>query len=219
MRLSVFTEFVFHCSGPSAALLSCVRQRQCFCLKERERESAWSWSKKQFEPSFLYMLLKIKACHPFQLHYIIRLHRWSLLACCFVWFFFCESFIIQLRLNLRTPRQPLLHFWNYKITILDLQTERVHFHLRPVALGTALCLINVNITEFAINQAHLFLFEHFILGCWQCAIFFLSIAEHLTCNFTHYIWNTCTLRIVMELLQVYIFREVNPQIPALNTTI
>lgn len=90
----------------------------------------------------------------------------------FCLFFFCESFIIQPRLNLRTPRQPLLHFWNYKITILDLQTERVHFHLRPVALGTALCLINVNITEFAINQAHLFLFEHFILGCWQCAIFF-----------------------------------------------
>lgn len=42
MRLSVFTEFVFHCSGPSAALLSCVRQpgaASVFLFKrERERE-------------------------------------------------------------------------------------------------------------------------------------------------------------------------------------
>lgn len=118
MRLSVFTEFVFYCSRPTVAV-SCARQPWAasvflFKKKKKERERcAWSGPKQQFEPSVRYMLFKIKAWHHFQLHDVIPLSRWSLLAS-LLFFNLWGLYHPELRLRLHTPQQPLLHVWNYK---------------------------------------------------------------------------------------------------------
>lgn len=83
----VFTEFFCALLSSAICSVACASAVSCFSvfvLKKKKRERrAWWWTQQRSEPSVLSMLLKIKACHHFQLRYVILLSRWSLLCCLF----------------------------------------------------------------------------------------------------------------------------------------
>ena len=105
------------------------------------------------------MLLQIKACYFFQLQLLHHSPQQMEFAC---FSFFSEGFTTQLRLKLPTPQQPLLPLWSDSITADELQAAANHC----VDLRFFFCHVET-------SQAHLFLFQHFIMGCRKGQLFWV----------------------------------------------